>query len=51
MSKPTTTDSVLHYSSNRPIHYKHAAFENMILVLLNISMNHNDYYEELNYIK
>ena len=49
--KPTTTDTLIHNSSNHPIQHKLAAFRTMIRRLNNIPLGEKDYKGELNTIK
>ena len=49
--KPTTSDMVIHNSSNHPTQHKHAAFNYMLHRLTSIPLNTHDYQEELNTIK
>lgn len=49
--KPTTTDQIIHNSSNHPISHKHAAFHSLIHRLLNTPLSKMDYITELNIIK
>ena len=48
--KPTTTDMVIHNTSNHPRQHKHAAI-NHIHRLTKVPLNKQDYNEELNIIK
>ena len=49
--KPTTTDMVIHSTSNHPTQHKHAAFNHMLHRLSKILLNKQDYTDELNTIK
>lgn len=49
--KPTTTDTLIHNTSNHPIQHKHAAFRSMIHRLNNIPLDTHDYNTELNTIR
>jgi len=49
--KPTTTDTIIHNTSNHPTQHKHAALNTMIHRLLNIPMNKINYNNEVNIIK
>ena len=49
--KPTKTDTLIHNSSNHPIHHKLAAFRTMIHRFNNIPLDEKDYKDELNTIK
>ena len=49
--KPTTTDSVIQYSSNSPHSYKFAAFNSLLYRLFNIPLSKEAFTAELNIIK
>ena len=49
--KPTTTDNIIHNTSNHPTQHKHAAITTMLHRLLQVPMSTDDYEEELNTIK
>ena len=49
--KSTTTDTVIHHTSNHPTQHKHATFISMLHRLRNIPMDKEDYTSELNTIK
>ena len=48
--KPTTTDTLIHNTSNHPIQHKLAAFRTMIHRINNIPLDEIDYKDELNTI-
>ena len=49
--KPTTTDMVIHNTSNHPTQHKYAAFNHMLQRLTKIPLSKQDYKEELYTIK